>query len=126
MTGPVFAVQGARELRRTLARAGSDMEDMKDAHAEVAAYVATRSRVAAPHVSGRLARSVRGNRAKGSASVKAGSASVRYAGPIHYGWPRRNISAHPFLVDTAHATEPQWRLMYLRAVDTILSRVKGA
>lgn len=126
MSKPVIVVEGARELRRSLARAGDDMNDLKDAHAAVAAFVASRSKSASPRRSGRLAGSVRGNRAKASAAVKAGGASVPYAGPIHFGWPARNISPQPFLVDTAHATEAQWRLMYLQAIDRILSKVKGA
>jgi len=123
--GPVLEVKGARELRRTLARAGHDLGDLQTANAAISTYVATASKTAAPRVSGRLAGSVRGNKAKASAVVRAGSAGVPYAGPIHWGWPARNIAPQPFLVETAHKTEPQWRLMYLTAIDTVLGKVKG-
>lgn len=125
MAGPVVKVEGARQLRATLRRAGQDLEDMKDANAEVANYVASASRSAAPTVSGRLAASVRGNRAAASAVVKAGGAAVPYAGPIHWGWPARNIAANEFMAATAANTEPTWVRMYLAAVERIVAKVKG-
>ena len=79
----------------------------------------------APHRSGTLAGSVRGNQAKTMAAVRAGGARVPYAGPIHWGWPRRNIAAQPFLVDAAHVTEPTWTKFYLREVERILGHVHG-
>jgi hypothetical protein len=123
--GPVVTVEGARELRRSLARAGGDLGDMKEVHGEIANYVAVRAKSAAPRRSGRLASSTRGNRAQSTAVVRAGGASVPYAGVIHWGWARHSIEPQPFLVNTAHKTEPQWRLMYLRGVDKVLGRVKG-
>jgi len=125
MPKPVVVVEGARELRRTLKAAGDDLKDLQATNAEVARLVAARAMSDAPRVSGRLAGSVRGNSAKANASVKAGGASVPYAGPIHWGWPKRNISPRPFVVDAAHATEPTWTDYYLRQIDQILSRVRG-
>lgn len=105
--------------------AGEDLGDLKDAHAQVAGYVASASATAAPHRSGSLAGSVRGNRAATSAVIKAGSAAVPYANPIHWGWPGRNIAAHPFMSDTAVATEPTWTDMYFQAVQRIVDRIRG-
>jgi hypothetical protein len=118
-------VEGARELRATLKRAGDDLADMKDANAAVAGYVAAAAAGSAPQRSGALAGSVRGNRAAASAVVKAGSAAVPYAGPIHWGWPRRGIPARPFLADTAARTEPTWTALYVQAVERIVARIKG-
>lgn len=125
MASSTVKVEGARQLRATLRRAGVDLTDMKDANASVAAYVATASASAAPKVSGRLAASVRGNRAAASAVVRAGGAAVPYAGPIHWGWPKRNITANPFMSATAEATEPTWVDMYMSAVDRIVASIKG-
>lgn len=123
---PILQVEGARELRSTMRKAGADMEDLKDANAAVAATVAARAASGAPHQSGRLAGSVRGNRALSSAVVKVGGASLPYAGPVHWGWPARNINAQPFAVDAAHDTEPAWTETYLQAVQHILDQVRGA
>ena len=48
-----------------------------------------------------------------------------YAGPIHWGWPARNIKAQPFVVEAAQATEAEWVAMYEAEVDRILERVEG-
>lgn len=125
MPRAVVEVEGARELRRTMKAAGADLNDLKDVHQEVANFVASRSRSSAPSVSGRLAGSVRGNRAQASAVVKAGGASVPYAGPIHWGWPARNIAAQPWLATTAADTEPIWYEKYLAAVEVIVGKIKG-
>lgn len=99
------AVQGLREMIRDLIKAGVDVEDVKDALAEIAkvgAYVAGNL---APRRTGALAGTVRGNRAKGKAVVTAGRARVRYAGPINYGWPKRNIRPAHFLQKTDKVME---------------------
>lgn len=118
-------VEGAKELRATMKRAGEDLGDLKDAHAEVAAYVAAAARGAAPILTGRLAATIRGNRAASSAVVKAGGASVPYAGVIHWGWAGHNISANPFLTETAAETEPHWTATYLSAVQRIVDKIHG-
>jgi hypothetical protein len=119
-------VDGAKELRRSLKRAGDDLGDLKDANAEVAGMVAGRASSLAPRVSGRLAGSVRGNRAAASAVVKVGGASLPYAGPVHWGWPARHIAANPFAVNAAHDTEPAWTATYLDAIEAIIGKVRGA
>jgi hypothetical protein len=122
----VVEVDGVRELRRSLKRAGDDLGDLKDANAEVAGMVAGRASSLAPRVSGRLAGSVRGNRAAASAVVKVGGASLPYAGPVHWGWPARHIAANPFAVNAAHDTEPAWTATYLDAIERIVGKVRGA
>lgn len=125
MAQPVVQVEGARELRASMKAAGEDLGDLKDAHSQVAGFVAGAASAAAPHRSGALAGTVRGNRAATSAVVKAGGAAVPYAGVIHWGWPGRNIPAHPFLTDTATSTEPTWTDMYFQAVQRIVDRIRG-
>jgi hypothetical protein len=125
MAGPVVELQGGRRLRATLKKAAGDLEDLKTVHAQVAAMVSARAAGSSPHRSGRLASSIRGSRAAGSAVVRAGGARVPYAGVIHYGWPAHHIRAQPFLVDAAHDTEPAWTAVYLAGLDRILARVEG-
>ena len=55
-----------------------------------------------------------------------GRKSVPYAGPIHWGWPRRNISPNTWVVDAARATEPQWLRAFVRDIDKALDKVEGA
>lgn len=127
MSRPLLEVQGGRELRRTLKAAGNDLSDLKEAHRDVADIVAPAARAEAPIGStGRLAGSVRGSGAAASSTIRAGRASVPYAGPIHWGWPGRNIEPNPFIVRGAEQTEPRWTDTFRRAIERIVNRIKGA
>jgi hypothetical protein len=117
-------VVGARRLRATMKRAGIDLQELKTAHREAADIVVHNTR--APAVSGRLAATVRPGATKTMAIVRAGYASVPYAGPIHWGWPRRNIRAQPFLSEAATSSEPTWLQAYEREIDDIINRIEGA
>lgn len=119
-------VRGVRELRRSMRKAGEDLTQMNRANAAVSSFVAARASGTAPHVSGTLGRSVRGSSGRTSAIVRAGGARVRYAGAIHWGWPRRNISAQPWVSEAATSTETTWLGMYADAIEAIVAKVKGA
>lgn len=93
-------VEGLNRLVRELQGLGLELDDLKDAFAEIARKGAETASSFAPKRTGALAASIRGNRAKNKAVVAAGKARVRYAGPINYGWPARNIRASSFLQRT--------------------------
>jgi hypothetical protein len=124
-TGSV-TVEGFDRLIRTLRKAGEDISDMKDANALAASMVASAASARAPRRTGALAGNVRGSRKAKGATVRAGGARVPYAGPIHWGWPRRHITAQPFISTAARDTEPRWVAAYLDAVQRALDNVKGA
>lgn len=90
-------VEGLNQTLTALQRFGVDAADLKDAMAEISAEGARLASSFAPTRSGRLAGSVRGNKAKAKAIVIAGRARVPYAGAINYGWPRRNIKPALFM-----------------------------
>lgn len=101
MTNVGVKVTGARELRRAARKAESDgaRKALKESHKEAAGRVAPKARKKAPRQSGRLARSVRPLGSVTKAQVAAGGARAPHAGPIHYGWPKRNIRKQTFLAD---------------------------
>lgn len=126
MTTPAaMRVVGADKLRAGLKRAGDDLEDGKEVHASIAGVVARR---ADPPVgsSGRTAASVRPGATKRQAIVRAGRASIPYVGPVHYGWPARNIEPNTWLVDAAMETEPVWFPLYEQYVQRSLDKIEGA
>ena len=127
MTEAGVRVEGARELRKSLRKAGIDMADLKAVNANVAAMVAAAASAAAPRGrTGRLAASVRGNKAVATARISAGTAGVPYAGPIHWGWPARNIEGQPFIAETAEALQDQWVTLYETGIAEVLAKVEGA
>ena len=119
-----ITVDGSSQLVGSMKAAGQELADMKPAHARVAALVADAARV--PRRSGALAASLRPSTDTGRAIVSAGAGRVRYAGVIHWGWPRRNIRPQTFLADAAKSTEPAWLAAYTESVQTVLDTVRGA
>ena len=98
---------------------------MKAAHQAAGQLVVGVAQGLAPKVSGALAGSIRASKLAGGISIKAGSAAIPYANPIHWGWPKRNIESQPFLSDAATSSEAQWFALYEEEVNKIIDRVKG-
>lgn len=122
----VVRVEGAAQLRRTLRKAGQDLNDLHDAHKRAANVAAAGGKAKAPvGDTGRLAGSVRGAGTKTAAIIRAGFAAVPYAPVIQWGWPAHNIASNPFLTEGAQDTEPQWFGIYREAFDKALNQVKG-
>lgn len=99
-------VEGLSKVLRDLKTLGLEVDDLKDAFQAIAIEAARRAAGYAPRKTGRLAGDIRGNRAQSKASVIAGRASIRYAGPINYGWPRRNIAPSGFMQKASDEMEP--------------------
>lgn len=118
-------VEGLGKLRRALRQLERDAGELREAHATVAQLVAAAAAARAPQRTGRLAASVRGNRAASRATVSAGGARLPYAGPIHWGWPARGIAGRPFIPEAAQATEPTWLPAYERELAAAVDRVGG-
>lgn len=91
-------VEGLTKTVKALQQAGVDAQDIKSAMSAVGEIVANTARSYVPVDTGTLQGSIRTSKAKTRATVRAGSASVPYAGVIHYGWPAHNIEPQPFLV----------------------------
>lgn len=128
---PGLRLEGGRELRRTMRKAGSDLTELKEANRAAADIVTSRAKGTAPNVSGRLANTVRTGATKTAGVVRAGNnrksaTGVPYAAPIHWGWPARNIQAQPWLTEAAQDTESTWIKLFNDLVDEAINGVKGA
>jgi hypothetical protein len=106
-----------------MAVAASRMDELDRAEAAAGRLIEQRARGLAPKRTGRLASSVRAQPGRGEVAV---ASSLVYAGVIEHGWAAHGITAHPFLVPTAHASEPVWRAYYVADVNAVLAQVKGA
>jgi hypothetical protein len=122
----VFEVHGAKELRRTLKQAGEDLADLKDVNKRVGELVASAARPRVPVRSGALAASIRPAAAAAKVTIRAGSAKLPYAGPVHWGWPAHHITANPFLSDAATRTEETWVGFYFDELQAVVNKVEGA
>lgn len=93
-------ITGVKEVLRDFEELGRiTRQDIKEAHKEAAEPVARQSLTLVPRRSGALAGTIRTVAYSSSGQVRSGSSRVPYAGPIHFGWPARNIRPQPFLYD---------------------------
>ena len=123
---PAIQVEGLRELRRAVRKTGNaDLRKaLREAHKAVATLVAKRAKVRVPKKSRRLEKSITARGSQSSASVKAGSPTrVPYAGPIHFGWPARNIEPQPFLYDARDDRIRQVRQAYEENVSKLTEKL---
>lgn len=129
--GVTYEVVGGERLRKTLKDVEDGLKDLTQLHQEVAEVAASRARIRVPvgvngpHP-GQLRSTIRASGTKRMAVIRAGFASVPYAGVHEWGWPKHNIKEHPYLRAGAHETEPQWHKMYDDRVKELLDKVEGA
>ena len=112
-TGARIQIEGLQKTVREMQRLGIEVEDLKATFTKVGAAGVMRAQGLAPKRSGKLAGSIRQSRRKNSVILKAGNnrksaSGVPYAGPIHWGWPKRNIEANPWMWNMADGLEPQF------------------
>lgn len=135
--GKGLQVEGAKQLRTTLRRAGDDLGDLKAAHKDAAEIAARASADLAPVKSGRLQRTIRAAGTKTAGIIRAGTKAVPYGPAVHWGrrwWPNKSagpfrhyapIRPNPFMSDGAKNSEGRWVPVYENAIDEILYRIEG-
>jgi hypothetical protein len=113
-------IDGLNQLRRAFKTLSANAtEDFKAAGYASATIVADEAKSLVPVVSGRLRDSIRAAMVQSGGKVRAGVKAVPYAGPIHFGWGRRNITPQPFLyqaIDRRHAEVLDTYLAHLERI----------
>lgn len=113
-------IDGFRELRRDLKRATPEVNKaLTFEMRRVANMVASDARGLAPKLTGRLAASLKGSATQRRATVRS---TLPYAGPIHWGWPKRNIKPQPFIQQTVERGGDRYADEVFDALDRALSR----
>ena len=116
-------ITGVEQVSSTLRKAGVSLADMTKANQDAANIVAMLARSTAPRVTGALANATLAYASKEGAGIRN---VLPYFGPIHYGWPSRNIVAQPYVDEAVAATESQWLAVYEHAAQSACDQVKGA
>lgn len=89
----------------------------------MAFLVAQRARSRAPVRTGRLRDNIRTGKHRYGFIVRVGSKTrVPYAGPIHFGWPRRGIVPNPFLYDALDERRQELLATYTNRVQDLIDR----
>lgn len=113
-------IEGLKEVNaalRSMSKATRD--DMKETHKKAAAIVIDGAKRFVPVRTGRLAASIRDGSTQRMGRVRVGSASVPYAGPIHFGWPARAIRPQPFIYDALDGRRDEVVRVYVRRIDSL-------
>lgn len=121
---PNIEVLGLNKLIRDLKRLNPDItKEIKEVNKGLATIVAGSAASKAPKRTGALAASIRAGGTQRSGVVRAGKKKVPYAGPIHFGWPGRNISPNTFLWDALDARKGEVEAKWLAAMQKIVDGV---
>ena len=116
-------VEGARQLRKALAELGDDaVDDLKAVNMEGVDIVLAEALTRVPVRSGRLYETVRGSATKTRGTIRAGFKRVPYAGPIHFGWPARNIEPNLFLYDAIDERRGEVIAAYKDNIDKLIKK----
>ncbi len=99
-------VRGLAELQAGLREVMAALQDLQVVQ-EIAADAADLAASFAPRRSGKLRASIKGNKSKNKATVKAGSARVPYAAAVNFGWPARNIAPRLFMQRADEVFKPR-------------------
>ena len=124
----MIRVEGDKELKRLIRRIGNQelRDEMKEANFNAASIIAEKAADLAPKRTGRLANSIRANKAIAYGAVRAGSAArVPYAGPIHYGWPAKGIQAQPFIHEAIDKRLGKARKGYEEAIRKLAKKLES-
>lgn len=131
MASTEYRVEGMRDVRRALRRAGGTelLDALKAEHAYIARVVVQAAAPRTPRRTGRLAATVRGSGTRGLSVVRAGGARTPYAGVVHWGSgnrarPPMNIRPNPWISDAAQATETVWANHYEAALRALIRRIE--
>ena len=115
-----------RDLRKRLKELGQT-DWLKDLGVEAAQPALILAQQTVPRRTGALAGTLRIGRNARGPTIALGTGArgkVPYAGPIHFGWPKRGIEPQPFLYAAADARATQVAEAYARGLQDLI-RQKG-
>lgn len=118
-------VEGGRKLRREIKRAGLDIKELKQANRRAAQIPLPLAKTVGPKKTGKLLGNARAGATQRMGYIRAGGKRIPYAGPIHFGWPSRNIKGQPWITKAVEQTEPIWFEVYTSHVNKIIDKING-
>jgi hypothetical protein len=121
---PAVRVEGLGKVLRQIKQIDPDLvAELKIANRAIADDVVLTARALAPQKTGKLKGSARAGASNRTGIVRAGGARVPWAGPIHFGWKKRNISPQPFLYDALDERRDEVEQRYLAALNEITRKI---
>ena len=120
-------VTGLSKVQRDLRKLSTDALDLNkteflETNKQVAEIIIGESKKYVPVVSGALAAAIKNASTKKSAKVRAGNVAVPYAGPIHFGYPKRAIKPNPFFYEAIDSRRNEVAKKYADLVSSLITK----
>lgn len=121
--GGQLEIEGLRELQKSLRNLTEDSRnEMKETHRRAGEIVIEGARRYVPVRTGALLASMRSAPTQRQGKVRVGSAAVPYAGPIHFGWPARNIKPNPFIYEVLDQRRQEVYALYADRISQLIMK----
>jgi len=107
---PVVKIEGLKALNKHIRSLKDDELNaaMKKVNHDAGTIVSKSGKTRAPTVSGKLKASIKSSKSKAYVQVQVGTrAKTPYAGPIHFGWRKRNIRPNKFMYKAMRSSWPR-------------------
>lgn len=119
--GGQLEIEGLRDLQKALRNLTEDSRnDMKETHRKAGQIVVDGAARLVPVRSGALLASLKSAPTQRQGRVRVGSAAVPYAGPIHFGWPARNIKPNPFIYEVLDGRRQEVYALYSQRISELI------
>ena len=121
--GGRIQIDGLKETQQALRELSSDLKtELKATHKQAAEVIVEGAKRYVPMRTGKLAASIRAAATMTSGKVRAGSAAVPYAGPVHFGWPARRIKPQPFIYDAMDVRRQEVYNLYAQRIFGLIDK----
>ena len=115
--GGQLEIDGLRDVQKAMRGFSDDSRnDMKETHRKAGQIVVDGAVRYVPVRTGALLASLRSAPTQRQGRVRVGSAAVPYAGPIHFGWPARNIKPNPFIYEVLDSRRNEVAQIYAQRI----------
>ena len=119
--GGQLEIDGLRQVQKAMRSFSDDSRnDMKETHRRAGQIVVDGAARYVPVRSGALLASLKSAPTQRQGRVRVGSAAVPYAGPIHFGWPARQIKPNPFIYEVLDDRRQEVYAIYAQRISELI------
>lgn len=122
-SGGRLGIEGIREVNKQLKNlSDATKKELKETHRKAGQLVVDGAIRYVPVRTGALLASLRSAPTQRQGRVRVGSASVPYAGPIHFGWPARRIKPQPFIYEVLDDRRQEVLHLYAERIGYLINK----
>lgn len=121
--GGKIEISGLKEAQKALRTLSKESRDkMKETHRKAGQIIVEAATPLVPRETGALLASIKSAPLQRQGRVRLGSAALPYAGPIHFGWPARNIKPNPFIYEVLDGRRAEVSRLYEDRINQLIKQ----